>query len=295
MIDIEDIKPITWQCGHYYLSRIDQVPTLNIEHPKAKCVISLFGGQVLSYTPAGGDDLLWLSKHAVFDGKTAIRGGIPICWPWFGNRHDGLNSKKSHGFARNSQWSLNSLSSNNEFAQVELSLSSNLETKSVFPFEFELTLIINIAETLDVQLYIKNLDESAFDFTTALHSYFKVSQLDQTAIFGLGPNCLDSVDKGNPITVAEPFYIKHALDYIFRNQSTITLEQPESGTLIESDNAASWVVWSPWQEGASNFEDMSVDEYQDMLCVEPAILTHPIVLKSGQTHRLDLSISHNRG
>lgn len=292
MSDVTAYDLSSWRCGHYYFDQVGDITTLNIEHPKASCVISLFGGQVLSFTPVGQSDFLWLSQKGVFDATSPIRGGVPVCWPWFGNHHDGKSGKKSHGFARTTEWTLNSLVSDQSCAVVELQLFSDEETQPQFPFLFELKLRITIQEALRIELLTTNTGCSAFEFTGALHSYLSVSDLSQSSVLGLGKSCLDSVDHGVVKHVESPFTVEKAIDYVFANSAPVFVSSSTQLTQIQSEHASSWVVWSPWYEGASKMSDMDDAEYLNMLCIEPAILTQPIVLKSGQTHCLDLTISN---
>ncbi|GAM64147.1 aldose 1-epimerase family protein yeaD [Vibrio ishigakensis] len=270
------------QSGSYQIDIKDKVEILKVSHPKADCEISLFGGQLLSFKPSSGREVFWLSELAKFDGNSAIRGGVPICWPWFGNR-----GKPSHGFARNSIWTLSRLESVESHAYVELVLTDTKETQTLFPYRFELRLKVTIAETLELKLEVTNLDVKAFEFTGALHSYFAVEDIHKERLHGLDEQCLDSVEQGGTIKVEAPFKLDKALDYVFEN-SPCTLGS--AGLAIESGSADSLVVWNPWQEGASKMTDMHDSDYNKMLCIEPAVFSQPIQLDSNQSFTLDLNV-----
>ncbi len=289
-----DSQPVTtysdWRCGRYQFTQRGDLPVLEIEHPLANCTISMFGAQVLSFCPAGGRELLWMSEGARFDGSTAIRGGIPICWPWFGNHHDGQNGKKSHGFARNSIWQLEKLRSDDSAAYIELGLSDSKYTYSQFPYRFSLKLQAVISQSLEVKLVIENQDRQPFEFTAALHGYFAVSDITQTRIVGLPNACLNSVDIGEEIVVEAPFTLGHALDYVFENQYPLELCSSFISR-IESSHADSIVVWNPWFEGAREIQDMCERQYTKMVCIEPAILQKPVMLMPQQRFCLDLTVA----
>lgn len=273
-----------WLSGAYSFDQLGEVSTLNVHHPKAECSIALQGAQILSFCPQDGKERLWLSQSAVFDGKTAIRGGIPICWPWFGNR-----GKPSHGFARISNWEVLRLTSNEKQAMVELGLQDSEQTKQLFPYQFQLRLTVVISETLDIKLAITNKDQRPFTFTGALHSYFAVSEVSDTQVIGLAQRCLNSVDNGKEIAVNTPLTFSHALDYVFSNQGQLEVRSGHNMKL-SSQGADSWVIWNPWAEGAELMTDMDGNDYHNMLCIEPAVFKTSPELQTGQTYILSLNI-----
>ncbi|GAK84976.1 aldose 1-epimerase family protein YeaD [Vibrio ponticus] len=153
----------------------DQVKIVRVIHDKATAGIALYGGHVISYQPAGQADLIWMSEKAIFDGKAALRGGIPVCWPWFGRI-----AAPAHGFARTSEWELVEHRENDNGVIVELALFPTEEMHDIWPNMFDARLLVEVGDELKVTLKVTNIDDHEWTFSGALHTYLNVGDILQT-------------------------------------------------------------------------------------------------------------------
>ena len=142
-MDLNTLPPSNVLSNCITIVEVDQVKVIRIIHDKATAGIALHGGHLVSYKPAGQKDLIWMSERAIFDGKTALRGGIPVCWPWFGRI-----ASPSHGFARTTEWSLLQHRENDHGVVIELGLSPSEKSLEIWPFQFDARLIIEVGEEL---------------------------------------------------------------------------------------------------------------------------------------------------
>lgn len=264
---------------------------LHITHPKAHTRISLFGAHLLSFTPANSAPVIWMSDDAIFNGVKAIRGGIPICWPWFGPAQESptvqplaqTQNFPSHGFARNSHWQLLESQSNDDSCRIRLQLTPSSNTKKLWSHDFNLIAEFIISESLTLNLITHNTGNNSFDYSGALHSYFQISQPDAIQVHGL--------DNNNPA----PRTLTGAVDIVCdAPAATITLEDKQLRHKIAINNQGNnaMVVWNPWQVGAKAFTDMPDDGYQTMFCLEPAIIGNKAVtVMPGTSHTLTTRLS----
>jgi len=276
---------------HISLSTSNGLKYLHIAHPKAHASISLFGAHLLDFTPANSEPVIWMSHDAIFNGVKAIRGGVPICWPWFGPAKQSptvqplAQSKDypAHGFARNSHWQLLDSHSNDDNCHIRLQLTDSAESKRLWPHSFKLIAEFIISDTITINLTTQNTGNDSFDYGGALHSYFQISQPDAVLVHGL--------DKDNQL----PRELNGSIDIICENPSaTITLsdEQLQRRINIASADNNAMVVWNPWQAGAKAFADMPDDGYQTMFCLEPAIIgKKAVTVSAGASHTLTTTLS----
>ncbi|MDX2320612.1 MAG: D-hexose-6-phosphate mutarotase [Moritella sp.] len=276
---------------HINLITSNGLKYLHITHPKAHARLSLFGAHLLSFIPANSAPVIWMSDDAIFNGVKAIRGGVPICWPWFGPAQESptvqplaqTKNFPSHGFARNSHWQLLDSQSDADSCCVRLQLTSSSETKRLWPHEFNLIAEFIISDTLTINLLTENTGNSSFDYGGALHSYFQISQPDAIQVQGLDKNNL------------EPRTLVGDVDIVCANPTaTITLEdkQLQRKIAITNEGNNAMVVWNPWQSGAKAFVDMPDDGYQTMFCLEPAIIgKQAVTVAPGASHTLTTKLS----
>ncbi len=153
---------------------------ITLSNGLAECQIALWGGNLLSYRPAGEEDVFWLGDLNKFDHIHAIRGGVPISWPRFAEEK--LNDRfPRHGFARLSIWSLKNVAVDETQITAELTLVPDAEFKT----DMSATLFIKITDKLEYCLETTNHGQDEFAFSEALHSYFNVGSLDEIEIRGL--------------------------------------------------------------------------------------------------------------
>lgn len=275
----------------YPNSKGEGLSLLVIDSPLSQAVISLQGAQLLSFHPKGGSELLWLSPNCDFTPGGSLRGGIPICLPWFGvNRED--PSKPKHGFARNLEWQLSELNETPEGA-IELRFLLDSEPSELFAHAFTAELYLRLGATAAVNLTVKNRSQEAFDCSWALHSYFAVENLNQTRVKGLaGRNYLDNLEAFAAKQQVEDLQFEGEVDRVFPgvdNALTI-LGRPQIA--IAHYQCPSVITWNPGQEKASGMADVGLGNEQGFVCVERgAVLDEHWHLAPGETQTAGLEIS----
>ncbi|HCM1552945.1 D-hexose-6-phosphate mutarotase [Vibrio parahaemolyticus] len=270
--------------------KVGELPALFIEHPNFSAVISLFGAQLLSYKQKDQEPLIWLSDCAKFDGTIPIRGGVPICFPWFGAKE----SSPTHGFARTALWQLDTYKIADDRAEVALSLSYSSNTLDRWPHKFRSIIKFELGDELSITLETTNLDSKAWVYTGALHTYLNVADVSRVSIDGVGESYFDGTN-GYELTQGKvPMNIDgETIRVSIETQEEIVVSdlghQRSISVKNSGHNAA--VVWNPWKETTSSMSDMADDEYQNMLCVESAIYSHePVTVEPGETHCLSTRI-----
>ncbi|MEE9423044.1 MAG: D-hexose-6-phosphate mutarotase [Gammaproteobacteria bacterium] len=245
----------------------------NIQTAQASATISLYGGQVLSYKPANAsDDLMFLSEHAYYKKGKAIKGGIPICWPWFGADPEG-KGRPAHGFARNSEWTvLETAVEKNGSIRLSLELNLNDTTRKLWEGDISARLDVVAGDNLALTLTTFNNSKDEMQLTQALHTYFNVGDSTQVSVTGLGGKTyLDKADGGGERIQQGPVTISGEVDRIYtdiNNDLVIHDSVLERKIRIQSNGSASAVVWNPWKEIAAEMGDLGDTDYLRMLCVE---------------------------
>lgn len=242
--------------------------------------VALQGAQVLSWV-SGGRERLYLSPRNLFDGNTAIRGGIPVCFPQFNQR----GPLPKHGFARNLLWRVDEapvLAA--QEAQLSLQLTANDGTKAVWPHSFEvaLTLCLQPGE-LTVNLMVRNRGAEPLSFTGALHTYLAVRDVATVQLHGLeGQPEWDAVTDRHGVA-ADRLRFDAEFDRVYAAaHEALTLQAPEGCLHIaQSPSLANTVVWNPGAAKGALLTDMPPLGYQEMLCVEAAQVMHPIEVEAG--------------
>ncbi|GGO75318.1 D-hexose-6-phosphate mutarotase [Bowmanella pacifica] len=275
---------------HVFQRISDQgMPIVSVDNPLASLELSLFGGHVLSFMPKKDNrQRLWMSPKAVMDGSKPIRGGIPVCWPWFGAASDG--NLPAHGFVRDQMWQILRVDDDQEQTRIQL----QPERAYLNPGQEHLDLMLEllIGEQLTLNLITQNRQAHSIRFGGALHSYFRVQNIDHAEIQGLSGAYLDKVQDTSAEQTPSPYLISSETDRIHVNavsQASI-IEGEQQAVTIGFKGHDSIVVWNPWQEKSAQMADMTTDGYRKMLCIEAAI-TQGIELAPGQSHILTQIIS----
>ena len=271
------------------------LPIIRVSNPHALATISLHGGHVLSYQPVGHDDVLWISRESKYQHAKAIRGGVPICWPWFAD-HPTDPSKPAHGLVRTATWQVsNSQILDNDQTLIQLMINSNEDTLAIWPHPFELTLTITVGSYLNIDLSGKNTGISDTVCGGALHSYFRVGDIRDISIHGLDQTTY--IDKGDGFkhkTQCGPLVINGFTDSVYLDTTAeCVIEDPTIGRRIHvaKTNSSTTVVWNPWADKAASMLDFADDEYPKMVCVETANADDDVVtISPGQEHHMGASI-----
>ena len=250
-------------------------PVIEISNEKAKAKISVYAAQVLSFQPkAASSDLMFVSESAYFQPGKATKGGIPICWPWFGPDPEG-KGRASHGFVRNRMWTLRSTEAlPSGETKVCLGVLPSEDTLAIWPYQFDLELEAVVGDQLSVTLRTQNKGEQAFSITQAFHSYFLTGDIGQVKVLGLdGLAYLDKADGGGEKTQVGDMAIAAEVDRIYQNvPSELVIEDGDMGRKIRISTTGSKtaIVWNPWIEIAEKMADLSAQDYQQFVCVETA-------------------------
>jgi glucose-6-phosphate 1-epimerase len=249
----------------------------------AAAVVSLHGAQVLSWTPPAGAERLYLSPKAVFDGRTAIRGGIPVCFPQFAD----LGGLPPHGFARTATWSVVTERTGDDFALLTLGLTDDAATRAVWPHPFRAELGILIEDSrLDLELEIENTGEQALEFTAALHTYLAVREVEESRLEGLhGFEYRDKTDANHiKRDSGDVVLIEAETDRVYHGVNRPLLLREYNRSLgINADGFPDVVVWNPWVERSAAIADLPDDGFRRMLCVEAAATREPVRVPAGET------------
>ena len=268
-------------------------PILEIEHPAATARVALHGAHLLEWTPTGQPPVLYLSSQAVYEAGQPIRGGIPVCWPWFGPF--GADSKlPAHGFVRIQPWELASSSEDDAGVKLKFILADTAESRLLWPHAFHLELEMRIGAVLHLALRVTNPGPDTWSFTAALHSYFSVGDIRQTRVSGL-----DAVDYLEKIRTppdhrqVDDVIFDGEVDRLYASGNPVKIHDPSlRRTLaIEGTGSHSTVVWNPWIDKSKLLSDLPDDAYLGFLCVETANAgTDSITLAPGISHTLATTV-----
>ncbi len=241
------------------------LPCIRIENAEASAEIYLHGATITHFQPVGQKPLIFVSKQAIFDGKKPIRGGVPICWPWFGP-HPSDPKLPQHGTVRTRAWSLKHAGTlPDRTTRVTLAL----ETPEA-ALEYEVT----VGRLLTMRLTTTNRSAAPLTITEALHTYFVVGGIKHVSVHGLqGVEYFDRVTQGRLRDDQPEIRFTGEFDrtYLNTHKSTEILD-PAMGRKIHvtKSGSASTVVWNPWIAKAKAIADLGDDEWQDFVCVETA-------------------------
>ena len=263
-----------------------------INNPMAHATVSTYSGQVLSYRPKDRqDDLLFVSDKAYYEDGKAIKGGIPICWPWFGADPEN-QGRPAHGFVRNRQWQVTgSESLEDGSTKIVMSMTDNDATRALWPHSFRLDIEITVGNSLKVELVTHNTGNDSITISQALHTYFRVGNIGKVSVLGLdGIQYLDKTNDSARVTQSGPVTISGEVDRIYTDVTgDLTIDDSSLGRkiVIASSGCSTAVVWNPWVEIAASMADLDDDDYQRMLCVETANAgPETVEIAAGKAYRL---------
>ncbi len=271
---------------------------LTTRHGKA--VVALQGAHVLSWVPNGQRDVFWLSPTSLPE-PAAIRGGVPVCWPWFAKQGQ-TSSAAQHGPVRNLTWQISAIHSSSD-DDVSLSFEPIFQTQSLtlaagVPAGLHVRLSITLGDTLHQTLQTFNHGSAPFVLSQALHSYYAVSQAQQVSIEGLqGLTYTDRLRDLKQDVQGTPFALgqacdrtyQHSLDNPVARKHCYTLLDPDwqRNITIDVEGSQSVVVWNPGQVNASKMDDVPDDGWTDFMCIEAANAGPDVIhLQPGDAHTL---------
>ena len=262
---IEQLTPV--------LSRrqLDDLELIVVDHPQVKASVALQGAHLLSWKPAGEEEVLWLSGNTPFKNGVALRGGVPICWPWFGpSAQQGL---PSHGFARNLPWALKGHDEDDNGVVLTFALKSSDATRQYWPHEFTLLARFKLGKTCEIELEA----HGEFETTSALHTYFNVGDIAAVKVSGLGERYIDKVknaEEGVLSNGTETF--PDRTDRVYLNAETCSVIHDDAlnrNIDVTHHHNSNVVAWNPGPALSVSMGDMPDDGYKTFVCVETCCVT----------------------
>jgi glucose-6-phosphate 1-epimerase len=268
---------------------------VRITTPSCSGAMHLHGAQVTSWRPAGAEEIIFVSTRARFSEGQAIRGGIPICFPWFRGKA-GDPTAPAHGFVRTKNWSLESIKSENNNVVVTMATESDDTTKKWWPGDFRLQLRATFGAALELALTTTNTGATQFRYEEALHTYYHVGDIQQARIKGLDQaTYLDNTDANKEKKQNGDVAVSAATDSAYTdNESALELIDPVLNRRIHiaKQNSRTTVIWNPWEVAANKMSDMGADEWKKMLCAEGAnILGNAVMLYPAEHHTTTVSMT----
>ena len=272
------------------------LPRLTVTTPAATAEIYLHGAHMTGFQKTGEPPLLWMSAASQFVAGKPIRGGVPICFPWFGSRPDA----PSHGFARLTDWHLAATSAAPDGrVSVRLRLSEKAGGETEFPGKVEF--LVTVGETLTMELHVTNHSDAPLVFEECLHSYFTVGDIAAVAVRGLkGLTYSDRVGgTAQKEETGKAIHVDSEVDRLFLDapQTVIIEDASLKRTIrVEKIGSLSTVVWNPWVAKSKAMPDFGDEEYHRMICVESGnIGQNQITLAPGASSTLKVILSSQMG
>lgn len=252
-----------------YQTSSPALPLLHISNQSCEALIAVQGAHLLQFKPHSGAELLWLSPNVIFAEGTAIRGGIPVCLPWFGVNQKDL-SKPKHGFVRNQDWQLSEVHEpDTKTTELVFTFKSSTEDLVLFPHPFTAQLKIIVSDDITLELTLLNRSVSDAEFSWALHSYHPVDDLASVEVTGLsGLNYLDNLQGLKSTYQKGSIQFPGEVDRVYESvpASQKILGQPAIN--ICGQNCETAIVWNPGAENAASMADLGKGFHQQFICVE---------------------------
>ena len=267
---------------------------LMVTTPAVRGQLYLQGAHVTGFQPAGVAPLLFTSDHSSFEPGRPIRGGVPICFPWFAAKADDADAPM-HGFVRHTVWDVTSVTQDDALnVDVTLKLTSRRATRRWWPHEFEILCSVSFSKTLAMSLTVTNpqSDGQGFRYEAALHTYLAVADVRRVSIRGLrGAAFIDKTEGlAHRIQADDPLTIQGETDRIYVDTNApCIVDDPglERRLTVSPAGTHNTVVWNPWVEKAKRLTDLGDDQWQRMLCIETAnVGEHAVHLPPGRAHTM---------
>jgi glucose-6-phosphate 1-epimerase len=304
--DYGQLTGVTIECQN-------ELVAIGIKNQAATAEVFLQGAHITRYQRIGETPTLFLSQACEYQRGSALRGGIPICWPWFGDLAKNPDAVKqqlmtdaqsaitefpAHGFVRQRDWTVASIRTPSDDLTI-VELSYHVKDEPLWPFDTVLMCRISVGAALSVSLHIANNSSQPVVFSAALHSYFAVSHVDNVRISGLNQckyyDALDVSEKNEwqLKTQQGDIAFSREVDRVYQSSSSpVVIHDKNRATNISSLGSRSTVVWNPWVDKSQTLSQFKEDDYQRMICVETANAVNDVIrLKAGESHKLEVTIS----
>src|SRR3954469_24368080 len=266
------------------------LPKVRIKSPSANGEMYLHGAHVTSWKPADTEEVLFLSRQSQFENGRAIRGGVPICFPWFGPNASNPKAPM-HGFARTRAWQLEQIERTANAVCVTMSLTSDDETKKWWPGDFRLLHRATFGQQLTLELALTNTGSAPLRFEEALHTYYRIGDITKTRISGLdGVHYLDKTEAGDEKIQRGEIAITKETDRVYvGTPAPVEIIDPvlRRRTLVAKQHSKCTVVWNPWIEKAKALTDLGETAWPNLVCVEVCnVGTLAVELAPGKEHTM---------
>lgn len=250
---------------------MDELDIIVVDHPQVKASFAYQGAHLLSYKPTGSEEVLWLSGNTPFKNGVALRGGVPICWPWFGPAaKEGL---PAHGFARNLPWTLKAHNEDDNGVVLTFELQSSEATRQYWPHDFTLYARFKLGKTCEMELEA----HGEFETYSALHTYFNVGDISAVKVSGLGDRFIDKVNGAKEDALTDGVQtFPDRTDRVYLNPEACSVIH--DGALnrtidVIHHHHVNVVGWNPGPALSASMADMPDDGYKTFVCVESACAT----------------------
>ena len=290
---------ITIECQNELLA-------IGIKNKAAVAEVFLQGAQLTHYQRIGEAPLLFLSEACHYRSGESLRGGIPICWPWFGDITknpdtvqqmlpvDQRDGAPAHGFVRDRDWQLDAITTPTDtLTVVELSYTTQTD-EPLWPHTTTLHYRIEIGVNVKVTFSVTNNSQHPFTFSSALHSYFSINDIENVRIQGFDQaDYIDALDDWVVKTQDSDVTFTEELDRIYkRGDSAVTIDDGSRKVHLSSTGSNSSVIWNPWIDKSQNLSQFKHNDFQTMLCIETAnVMDDSVHLMPQQTHKLQLTLA----
>jgi glucose-6-phosphate 1-epimerase len=271
-----------------------ELPKVCFASPAAVGEMYLHGAHITSWQPSGADELLFLSAKSRWQEGIAIRGGVPICFPWFGDKRDDPKAP-AHGFVRTKSWQLDGIALSGDDVTVTMSTGSDAGTKRWWPADFRLTYRAVFGRELSLELELRNISTTPLRFEEALHAYLRVGDVRMARLAGMdGVHYLDKTDAYRERVQQGDVVLSGETDRVYLNTSSpleLTDLVLRRRVRLAKDDSLTTVIWNPWTVKAKAMADLGDDEWAQMLCVETSnVLDFAVEVAPGAQHRMSAVI-----
>lgn len=280
---VEQITPVL------SLRKNDELGVIVIDHPQVRASVALQGAHLLSWKPAAEEEVLWLSDNTPFKQGKALRGGVPVCWPWFGPAEN--PDLPAHGFARNLPWTLSAHNEDASGVSLTFELQSNDETRKLWPHDFTLYARYRLGKTCEMELEA----HGEFETTAALHTYFNVGDIGQVKVSGLGNPFIDKVlggAEGRLTDGVQTFPDRTDRLYLAADDCSVIHDPSLKRSInVVHHHQSNVVGWNPGPALSVSMGDMPNDGYKTFVCVETACVTTSQKASTDSPSRLAATLS----
>jgi glucose-6-phosphate 1-epimerase len=266
------------------------LPKVRITSGEVAGEMYLHGAHVTSWRPAGREEVLFLSSQSRWEDGRAIRGGVPICFPWFGDKADDPKAP-AHGFVRTKAWQIQSIAPVEEAVTVSMFTESDENTGKWWPHDFRLVHRATFGRELSLELVVTNTGSTPLHFEEALHAYHRVGDIEKVRVSGLDTvHYLDKTDVNREKVQQGEIAIVSETDRVYLDtRSAIELHDPglRRRTNVTKENSRTTVVWNPWVGKAHSLSDFADEEWKQMVCIETSnVGGFAVELAPGQEHKM---------